>query len=224
MTTLPVANLPGGIDDAGPPALICTRCGAANDLIIEAIEATIPAVPGHVCLEYSCLSCDSFYGHNASVQQVATLLNAGATTPGVLHFGHHFIHCGEPRLRPAEWWSLPRHRAGPRNARYYLDGLAVSSSRIIKPYLPSGSTRCASLLFSVDQQVKPYLGRHFQAVRPGKHAYKGLHMPPTTLKGDACRRDCEIDRQDGAGYMLKPGFAACPGRVSGPAASPWIGV
>ncbi|PYI65709.1 hypothetical protein CVV68_16810 [Arthrobacter livingstonensis] len=65
-------------------------------MVIEAIEATVPALPGHVSLEYSCMYCGSFYGHDASVQQVATLLNAGATAPGVLHFGRYFIHCGEP--------------------------------------------------------------------------------------------------------------------------------
>lgn len=117
MTMLPVANLPGEIDNPGPPALICTRCGSANGLIIEAIEATIPAVPGHVCLEYSCLSCGSFYGHDASVQQVATLLNAGATTPGVLHFGHHFIHCGEPMEAIGEGISCLDGPAGSQSGR-----------------------------------------------------------------------------------------------------------
>ena len=96
MTTSPAANLPGGIDDPGPSVLVCTACGTADDLVIEAIEAIIPAVPGFVCLEYSCSACGCFYGHDASVQQVATVLNAGATAPGVLHFGRYFIHCGEP--------------------------------------------------------------------------------------------------------------------------------
>ncbi|MCQ9163990.1 hypothetical protein [Arthrobacter sp. STN4] len=102
MTTLPAGNLSGGIADAGVPALICTRCGTGNDLVIEAIEATSPALPGQVSLEYSCLSCGSFYGHDASVGQVAALLNAGATAPGVLHFGHHYIHCGEPMEETGE--------------------------------------------------------------------------------------------------------------------------
>ena len=96
MTTLPTANLPGGIDDAGPPVLICTGCGDAHGLLVEAIEAAVPVVPGLVSIEYSCSACGSFYGHDASVQQVAELLNAGVTAPGVLHFGRHFIHCSEP--------------------------------------------------------------------------------------------------------------------------------
>lgn len=96
MTSLPAASLPGGIDGPGAPDLVCTACGTANDLIVEGIEATVPAVSGLVSIEYSCSACDCFYGHDATLVQVATLLEAGATAPGVLPFGHLFIHCGEP--------------------------------------------------------------------------------------------------------------------------------
>lgn len=117
MTLLPVATLPGEIDNAGTPALICTRCSTANDLIIEAIKETIPAVPGHVCLQYSCSACRSFYGHDATVQQVATLLNAGATAPGIPHFGHHFIHCGEPMEETGEGLSSLHPPVGSKGGR-----------------------------------------------------------------------------------------------------------
>ncbi|NVM95767.1 hypothetical protein [Arthrobacter wenxiniae] len=96
MTTSPSAKLPGGIEGPGPPALICSGCDTANNLLVEAIEAVNPAAPGFVSIQYSCSDCGSFYAHAASVQQVAELLNAGATAPGVLQFGRYFIHCGEP--------------------------------------------------------------------------------------------------------------------------------
>jgi hypothetical protein len=65
-------------------------------LIIESIGPIKPTIAGRVCVEYSCSACGSFCAHDASVQQVAELLNSGATAPGVLHFGRYFIHCGEP--------------------------------------------------------------------------------------------------------------------------------
>ncbi len=115
MTTSTTAKLPGGADNPGTPALICTRCGDADGLLIEAIGAIIPVMPGFVSIEYSCSACGSFYGHGATVQQVAELLNAGATAPGVLHFGHHFIHCGEPMEDIAEDTSRLHPPAGTQN-------------------------------------------------------------------------------------------------------------
>jgi hypothetical protein len=96
MATSTTANSPGGKEGPGTQTLVCPGCGSADDLLIEAIGAISPAESGRVCVEYSCSACGSFYAHAASVQQVAELLNAGATAPGVLQFGRYFIHCGEP--------------------------------------------------------------------------------------------------------------------------------
>ncbi|MDO5753348.1 hypothetical protein [Arthrobacter sp.] len=102
MTTSPTANLPGKVDAAEWPYLICTKCGTSNGLKIEALEGVIPASPDHVSIEYSCSDCDSFYGHRATVQQVARLLNASTPTLGVLRIGRAFIHCGQPMTETLE--------------------------------------------------------------------------------------------------------------------------
>ena len=126
MTMLPAANIPGEIDGAEPPALICAACGTADDLIIEGIGGTIPAVAGFVSIEYSCLECGSFYGHDASVQQVAKLLDAGVTSLGVLHFAYQFFHCGEPMEDIAEGLS---GSGGPNGSQ---GGLAAEMSTGIR--------------------------------------------------------------------------------------------
>ena len=98
-----------GTDALGSPDLLCTGCGSGNALTIEAIGTIIPASPGRVSIEYTCSACGSFYVHGATVQQVATLLNAAVTTPGVLRIGSSFIHCGEPMTET--------RKAHPRLAR-----------------------------------------------------------------------------------------------------------
>ena len=52
ITTSSTAKLPGGPDASTPPDLLCTECGNADDLIVEGIGGTVPAVPGHVFVEY----------------------------------------------------------------------------------------------------------------------------------------------------------------------------
>ena len=115
--TSSTANLPEGIDAPGPPDLLCTSCGTANALIIGTIGTIIPASPGRVSIEYTCSACGSFYVHGATVQQVAALLIAAATTPGVLHIGGNFIHCGEPMTETGDANSRLARPAGNRRDR-----------------------------------------------------------------------------------------------------------
>lgn len=82
--------------DVVESTLHCEVCQTAKHPMIESIGPLQPIVAGRVAVEYSCGRCGSFFGHDATVQQVAKLLNAKATIPGVLHFGRYFIHCGEP--------------------------------------------------------------------------------------------------------------------------------
>ena len=111
------ANLPQGIDAPGPPDLVCTSCGTANALIIGTIGTIIPASPGRVSIEYTCSACGSFYVHGATVQQVATLLTAAATTPGVLDIGSSFIHCGNPMTETGDTNSSLARPAGSQRGR-----------------------------------------------------------------------------------------------------------
>lgn len=93
------------------PALQCAGCQTAQYVMIESIGPVKPRIAGRVAVEYSCRKCGSFHAHDATVQQVAVLLNAAATAPRVRNLGRHCLQCGEPmdefeegdsRLHPAE--------------------------------------------------------------------------------------------------------------------------
>lgn len=115
--TCPTANLPEGSDTLGPPDLLCTSCGTASALLIGAIGTIIPASPGRVSIEYTCSACGSFYVHGATVQQVATLLTAAATTLRVLDIGSSFIHCGNPMTETGDTNSSLARPAGSQRGR-----------------------------------------------------------------------------------------------------------
>jgi hypothetical protein len=102
MAATPAASLHGGSDAPGTQALNCCGCGGTDDLIIEFIGPIKPKTADRIAVEYSCSACGAFCAQDATVQQVAELLNSGATAPGVLHFGRYFIHCGEPMEEIAE--------------------------------------------------------------------------------------------------------------------------
>jgi hypothetical protein len=78
------------------PQIFCSDCGTSEHLIIESIESLVPKRDGWIAVEYSCGNCESFYAHEASVQDVAVFLAEGDESLGVLKFGRHYIHCGEP--------------------------------------------------------------------------------------------------------------------------------
>lgn len=96
VTNDPFTNHHDEFVDGMESTLQCEGCQTAKHLMIESIGPIQPIVVGRVAVEYSCGQCGSFFGHDATVQQVAKLLNATATAPGILHFGRYFIHCGEP--------------------------------------------------------------------------------------------------------------------------------
>ena len=76
--------------------ILCTECGTTEHLIIETIQFLSPKRDGWVAMEYSCGSCESFYAHEASFQAIATFLAEADEQSGVLTFGRHYIHCGQP--------------------------------------------------------------------------------------------------------------------------------
>lgn len=129
MATSTTANSPGGKEGSGTQTLVCPGCGSADDLLIEAIGAISPAESGRVCVEYSCSACGSFYAHAASVQDVAELLNAAVTVPGVLQFGRYFIHCSEPMEEIAEGVS---HSRSPADSQDCPAGPIPIRTRLLK--------------------------------------------------------------------------------------------
>lgn len=79
--------------------LNCTNCHTDQHLIIEAIHPCDSRSAGLVALEYSCGKCEAFFAHDARVENVAKLLGTVKSETGILQFGPHYIHCGEPMRR-----------------------------------------------------------------------------------------------------------------------------
>lgn len=88
----------------GPPSgsqgqrLWCTQCQTDEYLIIESIDTLRPPRTGLVDVAYTCVECDFFYAHTASVARVAEVLNRPGQGSGVLQFGGNYRHGGEPMM------------------------------------------------------------------------------------------------------------------------------
>ncbi len=78
----------------------CSRCDSDKHLVVESIGPLSPTARDLVEIEYSCAECESFYAHQATVCQTASLLQTDTGVPGVLRFGHEYFHCGEV-MQPA---------------------------------------------------------------------------------------------------------------------------
>lgn len=79
--------------------LNCTICLTDDHLIIESIHPAGSRIAGLVAIEYSCGNCEAFFAHETRVENVAKLLGNKRSETGVLQFGAHYIHCGEPMRR-----------------------------------------------------------------------------------------------------------------------------
>jgi len=51
---------------------------------------------GLLDVAYTCVECDFFYAHTATVAGMAEVLNRPGQRSGVLQFGGNYLHCGEP--------------------------------------------------------------------------------------------------------------------------------
>jgi hypothetical protein len=76
--------------------LWCSSCRSDAYLIIDTIGPLAPAETDVVEVSYTCIECDVFYAHPATVAQVARIMNRSDCEPGVLQFGGDYLHCGEP--------------------------------------------------------------------------------------------------------------------------------
>jgi hypothetical protein len=75
------------------------QCETDEYLVIESIDSLRPPRTGLVDVAYTCVECDFFYAHTAAVARVAEALNRAGQRSGVLQFGGHYLHCGEPMTR-----------------------------------------------------------------------------------------------------------------------------
>lgn len=81
--------------------LWCIRCESNEHLVIDSIDAPRPPSAGFVEVTYTCVECDAFYAHTASVAGVAESMNRPDQLSGVLRFGSSYLHCGEPMTTAA---------------------------------------------------------------------------------------------------------------------------
>jgi hypothetical protein len=86
----------------GPPSgpqgqrLWRAQCQTDEYLIIESIDTLRPPRMGLLDVAYTCVECDFFYAHTATVAGMAEVLNRPGQRSGVLQFGGNYLHCGEP--------------------------------------------------------------------------------------------------------------------------------
>lgn len=117
-----------------PTPLACRQCGHDRHVEITSIDAIPPdstAYSSVVEVSFLCTGCGVPFTQTADVTEVARILNRAGTTPNVLAFGGHYIHCGQPmRAAGAEVRSIH----GTYNERRLPETLGV--------YLATRVLRC----------------------------------------------------------------------------------
>lgn len=96
MSTISHPRRPGPPSGARGQRLWCTQCETDEYLNIESIDTLRPPRTGLVAVTYTCIDCDYFYAHTASVEGLAKVLNRPGQRCGVLQIGGNYLHCGEP--------------------------------------------------------------------------------------------------------------------------------
>jgi hypothetical protein len=99
MSTVSHPRKPGPSSGSQGQRLWCAQCQTDEYLVIESIDSLRPPRTGLVDVAYTCVECDFFYAHTAAVARVAEVLNRAGQRSGVLQFGGHYLHCGEPMTR-----------------------------------------------------------------------------------------------------------------------------
>jgi hypothetical protein len=84
-----------------PDPLRCLHCGNGETLEITSIDALDAGSPNAgspfmVAVTFTCTRCGVPCTCDADVSEVARVLNRPGNTAGVLAFGGHYIHCGQP--------------------------------------------------------------------------------------------------------------------------------
>ncbi|GAB5077363.1 hypothetical protein [Arthrobacter sp. AD-310] len=81
-----------------------------------------PSVAGRLVeVTFACTSCGVSYTQQADVKEVARILNRPGTTPNVLVFGGHYVHCGQAmRTAGGEMRTISSERHLPEMLGVYL--------------------------------------------------------------------------------------------------------
>jgi hypothetical protein len=134
MSTLSESAIPHEPHQPGASPLWCAACGTDKYLAIESIQARIPRSSQQLAVFYTCTSCGLSYSHPATVQQAGAILNRRGIQDGLLEFGKHYFHCGEPlrevktalRRFEAPQTGRPRSRSSPQQALLHTKILRCS--------------------------------------------------------------------------------------------------
>lgn len=118
---------------SGERPLMCAGCGTDRGITVYSIEALNPRSSGMVEVGYSCIRCRRHFLHSADVGAVATIVNRTSSLTGVLVFGPHYIHCGQPMQKSG---SELRRLSAPR----FTDR---SSEDVLDVYLATRVLRCS---------------------------------------------------------------------------------
>jgi hypothetical protein len=134
MSTISDADLFGGHHQSHPEHLHCLRCGTGRHLMIHSIDALSPPARGLVAVSYTCARCGEAPTQEASVPQVAAILNrpGPSAAADVLQFGGQYIHCGEPM-----------HAAGAELRSVYSPVTTeIAAIGLLEVYLSTRVLRC----------------------------------------------------------------------------------
>jgi uncharacterized Zn finger protein len=116
-------------------ALHCPACGTDTHLTIHSIDSAPLPAAGLVNVTYTCERCGDLHTEEASVAQVAAILNRPGPVAAaeVLQFGGQYIHCGEPM-----------HAAGSELRSVYAPATTeVQAAAFLEVYLSTRVLRCS---------------------------------------------------------------------------------
>jgi hypothetical protein len=134
MSTISDPDLFGGHRQPHPEHLHCNRCGAGRHLMIHSIDPLPSPAQGLVTGTYTCEGCGRLHTQQASVPQVAAILNrpGPSAAADVLQFGGQCIHCGEPM-----------HSAGTELCSVYSPVTTETpAASLLEVYLSARVLRC----------------------------------------------------------------------------------
>lgn len=77
-------------------SLACSKCGSAEDLVLESVGPVLPRRSGMIALEYSCGTCESFYAPASSLEIAGPFTEAPVGVQGMLQRGSTRRQCGQP--------------------------------------------------------------------------------------------------------------------------------
>jgi hypothetical protein len=133
MSTVPYPHKPGPSSGSQGQRLWCAQCQTDECLVIESIDSLRPPRTGLVEVACTCVECDFFFVHTASVARVAEVLNRPELALAVRNGqASEIVKAKVLRVMAGERLSHPNAtflRAGYTRIRHPSIGMRYSVSR-----------------------------------------------------------------------------------------------